>query len=602
MASSLNLASLKTPGVYIEEVSLFPPSVAQVDTAIPAFVGYTEIALKNGKSITGIPTQIKSMVEFRKYFGQAANREIQITLNALNNIEGAEVGTKKYLYDSLLMFFANGGEKCYIISVGGFSAAPQISHFTDAFEQLKKYDEPTLIVMPDLMRFEGTDINHIGTVQQAAIDHCTKMQDRFAVLDVQIANKNLEDVADTDIETFRAGIGNHLKYAAAYYPWLCTSLPVNPTFRAITLQKAGATISLDSILEGNSKVIATNARILAEFVALVEGSVPDNAAYFNEGVDEIGKTARLAIIQNNVDAFTNHLNDFLTNKVPLLSNDSPNKLRDVVTVFIASHQTKVTSLNTVIGGLDNAGASPLVEYNQAFGQVEALFTSLIASIENSLKGVETDLLAKVPLYSNLVAAANAKGVVIPPSGAIVGVYAATDNNRGVWKAPANVLINNVLRPTVFVDDDVQENLNVDTTAGKSINAIRQFTGKGTLVWGARTLAGNDNEWRYVSVRRFFNMVEESVKKASSQFVFEPNDANTWVRVRAMIENFLTLQWRAGALAGVKADHAFYVRVGLGQTMTAEDILNGFLIVEIGMAVVRPAEFIILRFSHKMQES
>lgn len=602
MASSLNLASLKTPGVYIEEVSLFPPSVAQVDTAIPAFVGYTEIALKDGKSITGIPTKIKSMVEFRKYFGQAANREIQITLNALNNIEGAEVGTKKYLYDSLLMFFANGGEKCYIISVGGFSAAPQISHFTDAFEQLKKYDEPTLIVMPDLMRFEGTDINHIGTVQQAAIDHCNKMQDRFAVLDVQIANKNLEDVADTDIETFRAGIGNHLKYAAAYYPWLCTSLPVNPTFRAITLQKAGATISLDSILEGNSKVIATNARILAEFVALVEGSVPDNAAYFNEATDETGKTARLAIIQNNVNAFTNHLNDFLTNKVSLLSNDSPNKLQDVVTGFIASHQTKGTSLNAVIGGLDSAGASPLMEYDQTFGQVETLFTSLIASLENSLKGIETDLLAKVPLYSNVVAAANAKGVVIPSSGAIVGVYAATDNNRGVWKAPANVLINNVLRPTVFVDDDAQETLNVDTTAGKSINAIRQFTGKGTLVWGARTLAGNDNEWRYVSVRRFFNMVEESVKKASSQFVFEPNDANTWVRVRAMIENFLTLQWRAGALAGAKADHAFYVRVGLGQTMTADDILNGFLIVEIGMAVVRPAEFIVLRFSHKMQES
>ena len=98
------------------------------------------------------------------------------------------------------------------------------------------------------------------------------------------------------------------------------------------------------------------------------------------------------------------------------------------------------------------------------------------------------------------------------------------------------------------------------------------------------------------------MVEESVKKATSQFVFEPNDANTWVKVRAMIENFLTLQWRAGALAGAKQEHAFYVRVGLGQTMTAEDILNGYMHVEIGMAVVRPAEFIVLKFSHKLQES
>ena len=135
-----------------------------------------------------------------------------------------------------------------------------------------------------------------------------------------------------------------------------------------------------------------------------------------------------------------------------------------------------------------------------------------------------------------------------------------------------------------------------------MNAIRPFTGKGILVWGARTLAGNDSEWRYVSVRRFFNMVEESVKKATEPFVFEPNDANTWTKVRAMIENFLILQWRAGALAGAKPDNAFFVRVGLGQTMTAQDILDGRMIVEIGMAVVRPAEFIILRFSHKMQES
>ena len=116
------------------------------------------------------------------------------------------------------------------------------------------------------------------------------------------------------------------------------------------------------------------------------------------------------------------------------------------------------------------------------------------------------------------------------------------------------------------------------------------------------MAGNDNEWRYVSVRRLFNMVEESVKKATEQFVFEPNDANTWVKVKAMISNYLTVLWRQGALAGAKPEHAFYVACGLGATMTAQDILEGKLFVEIGMAAVRPAEFIILRFSHKMQES
>jgi hypothetical protein len=189
---------------------------------------------------------------------------------------------------------------------------------------------------------------------------------------------------------------------------------------------------------------------------------------------------------------------------------------------------------------------------------------------------------------------------------MAGIYARVDAARGVWKAPANEGVAAIKGGdaglTYKITDDFQDNMNVDPNAGKSVNAIRFFTGKGTLVWGARTLAGNDNEWRYVSVRRFFNMVEESVKKASYQFVFEPNDANTWVKVKAMIENFLTLQWRAGALAGAKPEQAFYVNVGLGETMTSIDILEGRMNVEIGMAVVRPAEFIILKFSHKMQEA
>ncbi|WP_057938973.1 phage tail sheath family protein [Algoriphagus resistens] len=191
---------------------------------------------------------------------------------------------------------------------------------------------------------------------------------------------------------------------------------------------------------------------------------------------------------------------------------------------------------------------------------------------------------------------------LPPSSAMAGVYAKVDASRGVWKAPANVSLNAVYDLTAKISDAEQGGMNIDPTTGKSVNAIRMFHGKGFLVWGARTLAGNDNEWRYINVRRFFIMVEESSKKATMQFVFEPNDANTWVKLRAMLENYLTLLWRQGALAGAKPEHAFYVRCGLGQTMTAQDILEGRLIVEIGMAAVRPAEFIILRFSHKMQES
>jgi len=206
------------------------------------------------------------------------------------------------------------------------------------------------------------------------------------------------------------------------------------------------------------------------------------------------------------------------------------------------------------------------------------------------------------LYNMAKDAIESKRVVMAPSSSIAGVYAKVDNTSGVFKAPANVGLNYVVAPTEKISPDDLDNLNVDATSGKSINAIRTFAGKGTMVWGARTLDGNSNDWRYVSVRRFFNMVEESVKKATERFVFEANTANTWVKVQAMIENFLNEQWKDGALAGSKPEEAYYVSVGLNKTMSAQDILEGRMIIEVGMAAVRPAEFIVIRFSHKLQEA
>ncbi|HYH55136.1 MAG TPA: phage tail sheath C-terminal domain-containing protein, partial [Anseongella sp.] len=260
--------------------------------------------------------------------------------------------------------------------------------------------------------------------------------------------------------------------------------------------------------------------------------------------------------------------------------------------------TDYTSGTNLQKGRAIAG-SPLLR--AAFTEIANAFIRLVENAVFHTRQQEGKLFREHPFYRAAYERVRRETSLTPPSGAIAGVYAATDRSRGVWKAPANVRLKSVSGPAVKLADREQESLNVHST-GKSINAIREFTGKGTLVWGARTLEGNSNEWRYINVRRFFNMVEESAKKASEPFVFESNDARTWIKVQAMIENFLTLQWRAGALAGAKPEQAFYVKVGLGQTMTAVDILEGRMIIEIGMAVVRPAEFIVLRFSHKMQES
>jgi phage tail sheath protein FI len=250
---------------------------------------------------------------------------------------------------------------------------------------------------------------------------------------------------------------------------------------------------------------------------------------------------------------------------------------------------------------------PYIETALTLNYDETLVTVEVDTIDDTGSTPTTPFLSDLStgntaIYNLVKAKLDQLRATLPPSPAMVGVYAKVDREIGVWKAPANVSVASAIRPIVKISDADQEDLNVDATAGKSINAIRTFTGKGTLIWGARTLSGNDNEWRYVPVRRLFNFVEESIQKATGFAVFEPNTAITWLKINTLISSFLTSVWQQGGLAGASAEQAFFVNVGLGTTMTSQDILEGRMIVEIGIAAVRPAEFIILRFSHKLQEA
>jgi hypothetical protein len=191
--------------------------------------------------------------------------------------------------------------------------------------------------------------------------------------------------------------------------------------------------------------------------------------------------------------------------------------------------------------------------------------------------------------------------VIPPSAAMAGIYSMVDTTRGVWKAPANVSISSVISPMIKMTGDDQEDLNV-TTSGKSVNGIRSFPGEGTIVWGARTLDGNSQDWRYINVRRTMIYIEQSIKIAAKNYVFEPNTANTWVNVRSLVVNFLDDLWKQGGLVGTNSDQAYEVLIGLGQTMTPNDILDGIMRVTVKVAISRPAEFIVITFQQKMQES
>ncbi|WP_299963883.1 phage tail sheath C-terminal domain-containing protein [uncultured Roseobacter sp.] len=204
-------------------------------------------------------------------------------------------------------------------------------------------------------------------------------------------------------------------------------------------------------------------------------------------------------------------------------------------------------------------------------------------------------------YQTVMVAVLKQMNLMPPAAAMAGVYARTDAAIGVFKAPANTPVVSVISPAVAISDEEQEDLNVPLD-GVAINAIRTFIGRGVLVWGARTLDGNSQDWRYVNVRRTMIMLEQSIAIAAEAYVFEPNDAGTWTTVRTMIGNFLNNQWKAGALAGATPAEAYSVDVGLGSTMTGNDILDGYMRVTVKVAVTRPAEFIVITFQQKMQTS
>jgi phage tail sheath protein FI len=240
--------------------------------------------------------------------------------------------------------------------------------------------------------------------------------------------------------------------------------------------------------------------------------------------------------------------------------------------------------------------------------LEAVTALRSASVHNSTKPdqlqliqeAHTALLAVSKKYQQLITAALAVANVLPPSGAMAGMYRFTDTTRGISKAPVNVTLAAVIAPTVNLTDTQQMGLNVDAS-GKSINALRAFSMKGVMAWGAKTLADNDPDFRYINVRRTMIMIEQSVQTAARAFVFEPNDAHTWVSLKMVLENYLTELWKKGTAVGTTPAEAFSVLIGLGETMSADDILQGYLRVTVLVAVSHATEFIECTVLQEMQK-
>jgi len=522
------ISSITTPGVYIDEQNAFPNSIAPVATAVPAFIGYTPQATYQGKSYANVPQRITSFADFQAiycypdppapadpakqyspqyYLVQQNSQPVNNDYLLINNSYYAIVpdpNTIYYLYNSVRMFFENGGADAYIVSVGGCGAPSlspmspggqiinpnvQLSDLVGGLKLLLNEQDPTMYICPDATLLSVADNS---TLMEEMLLQSSTMGTSISIFDI-IGGRNPDPILYTnDITTFRIGTGTiGLGYGCAYYPFIGTT----------TMQ--------------------------------------------TQEID-----------------YTNIFGGDVTQLMPLLNPpDNPN-------------QAAAAILNEITS---SPNAQTVSQYNTALVNASPLFNIILQHILENAN-------------------------ILPPSGAIAGVMTVIDNESGVWTAPANTSIIGAVSLPIKLSDGQQDNLNVDAVSGKSINAIRFFNGIGILIWGARTLDGNSQDWRYLSVRRTMIMIEQSCKLAAQAYVFQPNDNNTWSAVTAMISSFLTSVWKEGGLQGATAAQAFSVSCGLGTTMTSGDILNGMMNVTVQVAVVHPAEFIVITFQQQMAGS
>jgi uncharacterized protein len=523
-------SNIKTPGVYINEINAFANSVVPVSTAVPAFIGYTPKAEYEGKSYSGKAQKINSFAEFQAFYmledppspAEPASQyspsyylveqktppsagDYMIIEDKYYSIL-PDPNTIYYLYNSIRLFYQNGGGSAYIVSMGSYgepSKKPmddpaakivnpnvKLKDLLDGLALLKNEEEPTMYICPEATLLPLADN---ATLMSSMLLQAQDMQTTICIFDI-IGGLDPDPILYTqDIDSFRNSTGSQgLKYGACYYPFVCT-----------TIMQSGE-IDYTNLFAGDIKQLE-----------------------------------------------------------PLLNPPAnPNP--------VAAQ---------IIGMIEKPSANPLttLQYHEA-------------------------LLNGSKLYSQIIKRVLKRANILPPSGSMAGIFTVNDNQLGVWHAPANVSMVGVSDLPIRLSNIQQENLNVDAVSGKSVNAIRFFNGQGILVWGARTLDGNSQDWRYVSVRRTMTFLEQSVKLAARVYVFEPNDANTWTAVKSMISSFLTGIWKEGGLQGAQAADAFQVDIGLGTTMTADDLLNGFMNVTVKVAVVRPAEFIVITFQQQMAKS
>jgi phage tail sheath protein FI len=583
----------KTPGVYVTEVDAFPSSIVGVATAVPILIGYTETARdpSTGKPIYLEPVSLSSMADYRSYFGAgfdvrgvvtAAASSTDMDFEALSwdgsangpsqagytvATSAGATGTKAYgpqfnLYSAMELFFANGGGDCFVISVANYwgasntpptGATPVAVNPNDLLAGLGVSNDTrggTMLVVPDACLLVEADakgaLSYPGyqSVVVEMLRQSATLQDRLAILDLpgalDPANWSvdaMQQAADA-FYTAIAPAADAFSYGTAYGPALQSSLLAKTDLSCFNLSGsvAGTTL-INNLLTSQAQTLYA-----------ADAMRPRGTSFPSAFVDIAAHIAAA----------------FPVPGASPITSDPP----DVVGVT----QGMAVSLPAAVAvQSDSAGIAALDQY----------------------------LINALPLLGTIQQVLADKLNVVPPSGALAGIWTLNDANHGVWSAPANMALNQVVQPKVSLNEAQQAGYNVPLN-GNAIDILREFPNRGTVVWGARTLDGNSNDYRYIQVRRTLIYIQQSITLALEQFVFAANDGKTWTTVTAMIANFLTQLWQSGGLMGDKASDAFTVSCGLGSSMTGEDILNGYMIVNVTLQMVHPAEFIELTFKQAVQ--
>ena len=541
-----------TPGVYITEVDAFPTSVVGVPTAVPAFIGYTQKASMGGKDVFLEPMAITSLAAFESIFGAGFKP-------VYNIVETGPVNPS------------------FATQQSATSSLPAICDFQVDSTCYELQPVKTQFNLYLSMRFFFA--NGGGNCYVVSVGDYTnagKSPNGVAVSEADLAN---------GIKAIRNQTGPTMLVIPD-----AVLLPDQGAFSNIAqamLTQCGELQDRVTILDvyGAQTVNQGNlATALDPVVAAFQVSVGDKALCYGMAYFPFLNTS---VAQSGDVNYTN----FNPLQASGAAASSPGTtmlqslLEQVADTLYAPGSAKRQTVQTYIDDITVVVEDPSNPGDPA--------------VQQQIQALNLKLANALPPYQQWQSIILQKMNVLPPSGGIAGVYTLSDNTRGVWNAPANLGMNSVVSCTVALNDAQQGPLNMPLN-GKAIDVIRDFVGRGSIVWGARTLDGNSNDWRYIQVRRTIVYVEQSIKNALNPFLFAANNAQTWTTVTSMISNFLQGLWSQGGLMGDKASDAFTVLCGLGSTMTGQDILNGYMIVQVTLQMIRPAEFIELTFKQKMQ--